>query len=241
LYFSFAILVDAFCHVFFWGGGVQKEFGAVDILINNASALWWQEIEGTPLNKYDLITSVNSRASFYLASLCVPLMKKRGWGRVVCMSPPIFIQPPTMVGKVAYNISKFGMTLTALGVAQEYGPEKGILANSLWPATVIESQASINFELGERKEWRKATILADAVIELCRDSETNGKMLIDDTYLRSRGWEDKDFVVYRYDPSHEPTRYLDPYGDSATVEDASSVRRGDVREVQKDKKLSSKL
>lgn len=52
----------------------------------------------------------------------------------------------------AYNIAKYGMTMTALGVAAEYA-EENITGNTLWPATVIESLASINFELGERKTW----------------------------------------------------------------------------------------
>jgi citronellol/citronellal dehydrogenase len=130
------------------------------------------------------------------------------------------------------------MTLTALGVAQEYGPEHQILANSLWPATVIESQASINFELGERKEWRKADILADAVVQLCLDTSTNGQMLIDDTYLIGRGWTSQNLARYRYDPDHEPTRYLDPYGDQQTVEEAVAIRRGDVRQVRQDKSRS---
>ena len=78
------------------------------------------------------------------------------------------------------------------------GAEDGITGNSLWPATVIESQASINFELGERSTWRKATILSDAALMLCGDT-INGGQLIDDTYLASKGC--KDFVAYRYDPN----------------------------------------
>ena len=75
-------------------------------------------------------------------------MKKNSFGRVINMSPPIRLDPAMMAGHTAYNISKYGMTMVALGVAAEFAGE-GITGNSVWPATVIESYASINFELGE--------------------------------------------------------------------------------------------
>ena len=77
------------------------------------------------------------------------------------------------------------MTMVALGAAAE-GTRDGITGNALWPATIIESLASENFQLGEKSQWRKATILADAVMQLCGDGGTTGGTLIDDTYLRSR-------------------------------------------------------
>lgn len=76
-----------------------------------------------------------------------------------CMGPPDAtasssqtVRDPGGPGMTAYNIAKYGMTMTALGVAAEYA-EENITGNTLWPATVIESLASINFELGERKTW----------------------------------------------------------------------------------------
>merc|ERR1719502_271008 len=100
------------------------------------------------------------------------------------MSPPITLNH--MAGHTAYNISKFGMTMVALGVSQEY-KGKGITGNSLWPATVIESLASINFKLGDRSAWRKATIISDATMGIILEGENcNGIMCIDDTYLRER-------------------------------------------------------
>merc|ERR1719205_147623 len=101
------------------------------------------------------------------------------------MSPPINSSYTAFNGFTAYNVSKFGMTMVAMGVAAEY-EGKGIPGHSLWPATVIESQAAINFELGDRSIWRKADILADAVLGLVSapDSYT-GRQLIDDVYLMS--------------------------------------------------------
>ena len=206
----------------------ESYFGRIDIVINNASALWWHTMEGTPLSKYDLITSINCRGAFYLTKLCIPIMKRNKFGRVICMSPPIQTHHEHYKGYTAYNISKFGMTMVAMGAAAE-GVEFGITGNSLWPATVIESQASINFDLGNRSLWRKATILADAVLMICGNSSVTGKQLIDDDFLRTQG--QTDFKIYRYDPNVEPPRLL-------VESKGAMLSRGDVRAVEKDKTKS---
>jgi len=123
---------------------------SVDVLINNASALWWQDIKDTPMKKFELITEINSRGTFAITRACLPHMEKNSFGRVINMSPPIRLDLHIMAGHTAYNISKYGMSMVALGVAAEYQGE-GITGNTVWPATVIESYASINFQLGERK------------------------------------------------------------------------------------------
>merc|ERR1719369_552148 len=117
------------------------------------------------MNKYDLITQINCRGSFALTSLCLPIMAKGGFGRVICMSPPIQTDHRAFKGFTAYNISKYGMTMVAMGAAAEY-VGKGITGHSVWPATVIESSASENLQLGDRSTWRKADILSDAVLGL---------------------------------------------------------------------------
>jgi len=210
---------------------IQK-FGRIDIVINNASALWWKDIVDTPMNKYDLITQVNARGTFCLTKHCLPHMTKNSFGRVITMSPPIRLNG--MAGHTAYNISKFGMTIVALGVAQEY-KGKGITGNSLWPATVIESLASKNFKLGDKSLWRKASIIADATVHICQqDSNFTGNMLIDDTFLKSRcGYTDKDLEQYRCDPNIEPPRLLDIEGDLDS-DTRKAFARGSIHDVEKD-------
>eukprot|EP00471_Norrisiella_sphaerica_P000235 CAMPEP_0184484772 /NCGR_PEP_ID=MMETSP0113_2-20130426/6450_1 /TAXON_ID=91329 /ORGANISM="Norrisiella sphaerica, Strain BC52" /LENGTH=307 /DNA_ID=CAMNT_0026865903 /DNA_START=33 /DNA_END=956 /DNA_ORIENTATION=+ len=203
-----------------------------DILINNASALWWQKIEDTPMNKYDLITSINVRGTFAMTKACLPYMAEQGFGRVICMSPPI--APIGFNGRTAYNVSKFGMTMVALGVAEEYA-DQNITAHSLWPATIIESLASINFKLGDKSMWRKPEILADCCLGLIGEDENfTGKMLIDELYLRSRGFKDEDFVKYRCDPNVEPPKLL--------MQETSDiwVFRGDVKKIDQDKEKETK-
>lgn len=137
-------------------------------------------------------------------------------------------------GKTAYYISKFGMTMVALGAAAE-GAGKGVTGNSLWPATVIESLAAVNFKLGEPSTWRKATILADSVVSICEEGDDfTGNMLIDDTYLRSRGATDADLAKYRHDPSIEPPRLLAMEQGSGEWEVSKDFKRGDVRKIEVD-------
>ena len=150
----------------------------------------------------------------------------------VTMSPPITTAVGAFAGKTAYCISKFGMTMCALGAAAE-GRGRGVTGNSLWPATVIESLAAINFKLGDKSQWRKATILADAVVEICESGDDfSGNMLIDDDFLRSRGWSDADIARYRVDPDVEPPRLL--AGDAEGQEWGGDFKRGDVRKVDHD-------
>ena len=225
---------------------VVQKWGTVHILVNNASALWWQDIVDTPTNKFDLINSINSRGAFLMTRACLPHMLKAGWGRVITMSPPIVTNAAAFKQKTAYYMSKMGMTMVALGVASE-GRKHGVTGNSLWPATIVESFASRNFELGEsRAQWRKADILADCVLYLCGESnDFTGNMLIDDEYLTERcGMTQGDLARYRFDPRVEPPRLL---AMEARAGDASAAafhsgdvdfRRGDVRKLREDKARS---
>ena len=94
---------------------VVAAFGTVHILINNASALWWQDITDTPMSKYDLITSINVRGTFAMTRACLPYMENNSFGRIVNMSPPIRLEPGAYAGMTAYNISKYGMTSAYCG------------------------------------------------------------------------------------------------------------------------------
>lgn len=108
-------------------------------------------------------------------------------------------------GRVAYCISKFGMTLLTHGLAEEVRAYS-IAVNSLWPVTIIESQASINWGLGTRKQWRKPDILVDCVLRLVKKepSEITGRQLLDEDFLREQGVTD--FSGYACVPGSQPSR-----------------------------------
>lgn len=179
----------------------KQVFGRIDILVNNAGALWWYPVVETPPRKFDLVMEVNVRASFILCHLVAPLMIAQRSGHIINMSPPIDLS--VLPGRVGYMISKFGMTMLAQGLAEELRPYS-VAVNALWPRTIIESQATINFGLGERSQWRKADIMADAVFELVRHrpARYTGQALLDEQVLRDAGVTD--FSGYACVPGTEP-------------------------------------
>ncbi len=181
----------------------MERFGRIDILINNAGALWWQPVRETPAKRFDLVMAVNVRAAFLAARAVLAHMMERKWGHIINMSPPI--DPKIVPGKVAYFISKFGMTLLTHGLAEEVR-EHHIAVNSLWPVTIIESQASLNWGLGNRETWRKPDILVDCVLQLVRKDpgEVTGQALLDEDFLRQRGITD--FSHYACVPGTNPPR-----------------------------------
>jgi citronellol/citronellal dehydrogenase len=183
---------------------VVSKFGKIDVLFNNAGALWWKNVMETPPDKFDLINDINVRASFILSHLCIPHMQKDG-GHIIMHSPPLdeVNLNHTYKNKTGYMISKYGMTMTAMGISEEFWGH-GIAANTIWPATPIESFATKNNHLGTKKHWRKPDIIADAILEIVKENprKFSGHQLIDEHYLRSKGV--KDFTKYRCDENHEP-------------------------------------
>jgi citronellol/citronellal dehydrogenase len=184
-----------------------ERFGRIDILINNAGALWWQPLLDTPAKRFDLVMGVNARAAFLTCRAVLPHMIRRQWGHIINMAPPIDLK--VVPGRIAYFISKFSMTLLTHGLAEEVR-SANIAVNALWPVTVIESQASINWGLGTPETWRKPDILVDCVLRLVRKEPAalTGQALLDEDFLRAEGVTD--FSGYACVPGTEPPRLAWP-------------------------------
>lgn len=181
----------------------METFGRIDILVNNAGALWWYPVMETPIKRFDLVMDVNVRAAFLCSHAVLPSMIQQRWGHIVNMSPPIDLS--VLPGKVGYMISKFGMTMLAMGLAEEMR-EHHIAVNALWPVTLIESYATINFGMGEPSMWRKADILADATFAIIsrEPPSLTGQALMDEDILRESGISD--FSHYACVPGSEPMK-----------------------------------
>lgn len=112
------------------------KYGRVDAVINNAGALWWRSMEETPMRRFDLVMNVNVRGAFAVTEAFLPTMRAQNSGHVILMSPPIDLS--VVPGHIAYMISKFGMTMIALGLAEELA-DTGISATALWPTPCTRS------------------------------------------------------------------------------------------------------
>ena len=180
-----------------------EQFGQIDFLVNNAGALYWRSVAETEMKRFDLVMGVNARGAFACTRHVLPSMLARKFGHILMLSPPV--DPRAGAGKVAYALSKFGMTLVAQGVAEEVRGQ-GVAANALWPATMLESQATIRWGLGDRSLWRTPEIVADAMVAIfAKPPDTmTGQALIDEDFLRAEGVTD--FSRYRCDPDKEPPR-----------------------------------
>jgi citronellol/citronellal dehydrogenase len=173
----------------------MEKFGRIDILVNNAGALWWQPFLQTPPKRYDLMWEINLRAPYLCIYHCLPHMIAGGWGHIINCSPPISTKANP--GYVCYMTTKMGMTRLAIGVAGEHKKDN-IAANALWPATPIESQATINWGFGKREQWRSPDILCDAAMEILKTEpkELTGRQLIDEEFLKERGWSQEKLDSY---------------------------------------------
>lgn len=159
-----------------------EEFGRLDILVNNAGAIWLRPILQTPPKRFDLVMGVNVRAAYLACYYALPHMVKQKWGHVLNMCPRLSTGPSPR--KVAYMISKLGMAYVALGLAAEHAADN-IAGNTLWPRTIIESQAAINWNIAERSQWRTPEIVCDASMAiLAQEPPTStGRQWIDEEAL----------------------------------------------------------
>jgi len=158
------------------------EFGRLDMLVNNAGAIWTQPILETPPKRFDLMMGINVRAAYIACYYALPHMVKQQWGHVLNMCPRLSTEPSP--GKVAYMISKLGMARVAIGLAAEHRKDN-IAGNALWPRTIIESQASINWKMAGRSQWRTPEILCDASMAIFAGEPrtSTGRQWIDEEAL----------------------------------------------------------
>ncbi|MCA8962692.1 MAG: NAD(P)-dependent oxidoreductase [Planctomycetes bacterium] len=180
---------------------VVERFGALDILVNNASAIQLTGTLDTAVKRFDLMHQVNARGSFVASQASLPHLLDSGHAHILTLSPPLDLDPRWFGPHVAYSMAKFGMSLLTLGLSEEFRGRIGI--NALWPRTVIDTAALRVLDFVDRRRARHATIVADAAHAiLTRDPRTaTGRFFIDEEVLREEGVTD--FTPYAVDPSRE--------------------------------------
>jgi citronellol/citronellal dehydrogenase len=177
-------------------------FGGIDALINNASAISLTNTEATESKRFDLMHDINVRGTFLMTKHCVPHLLKSKNAHILTLSPPIDLNPKWLGAHVAYTMSKYNMTMMAMGWAEEFKQDQ-ISSNSLWPMTTIATAAVNNLLGGEylMQRSRSTDIIADSVSYIMQQGpgKLTGRQLLDEVILAEAGITD--FSQYAVDPS----------------------------------------
>ncbi|MEZ5028963.1 MAG: SDR family oxidoreductase [Ferruginibacter sp.] len=167
-----------------------EKYGGIDILVNNASAITLTPTEQTEPKRFDLMYDMNVRGTFMMSRACIPFLKKATNAHILNLSPPINMDLKWFQNHLAYTISKYDMSMIALGLSAEL-KKYNIAANALWPRTTIATAAVNNLLGGEMlmKMSRTADILADAAFYILSKPSTacTGNTFIDEDVLAAEG------------------------------------------------------
>ena len=185
-----------------------NHFGGIDVLVNNASAISLTSTLQTTSKRLDLMWQVNMRATFLASQACIPYLKKAENPHILTLSPPLSMEAKWFAPHLAYTISKYGMSMCMLGLAQEFSVDS-IACNCLWPRTTIATAAiEYGFPEAVMQASRQPAIVADAAHAIfLRDSKTcTGNFFLDEEVLQAEGVTD--FERYAVKPGTELCRDL---------------------------------
>jgi len=176
-----------------------ERFGGIDVCVNNASAINLSGTEAVDMKRYDLMQDINTRGTFVVTKACVPHLKRAENPHILTLSPPISLEPRWLGPHIAYTIAKYGMSLCALGFAEEFRAD-GIASNALWPRTLIATAAVQNLLGGDTAmaRARRPELYADAAYAvITRPSrECTGNTLLCEDVLADEGVTDLDRYSY---------------------------------------------
>lgn len=183
-------------------GMAEKQFGAVDLLVNNAGIQHTAPVEEFPDDKWDAIIAINLSSAFHAVKAALPGMKKRGFGRIVNIASVHGLVASR--NKAAYVAAKHGIVGLTKVIALE-NAESNITCNAICPGWVhtplvqkqIEDKAKakgISIEeataelLGEKqpsKRFVKPEQIGSMIAFLASD---NGASMTGEIITMSGGW-----------------------------------------------------
>jgi citronellol/citronellal dehydrogenase len=184
------------------------KFGGIDILVNNASAISLTGTTDTPMKRFDLMHQINARGTFAVSRACIPHLSTAETPHILTLAPPLNLNPAWFGPHLAYTMSKYGMSMCVLGLAEELRGV-GVSANALWPRSVIATAALKLIPGIDPNSCSKPEIVADAAHALlaggydeatgatAADRRTTGQFLLDEDILGAIGVAD--FGTYAID------------------------------------------
>jgi citronellol/citronellal dehydrogenase len=187
-----------------------EAFGGIDILVNNASAIWLRGTLDTPMKRFDLMQQVNARGAFLCAQACLPHLLEAENPHILTMCPPPSLDPKWWAPHTGYTLAKMGMSFATVGLAGEFGP-RGVAVNGLWPRTLIATDALNMIPGVSSGNGRSPAIMSDAAHAVLtrKAAGFSGNFLIDDEVLAEAGVTE--LSGYAVDPSQPlyPDLFLD--------------------------------
>jgi citronellol/citronellal dehydrogenase len=176
-----------------------ERFGGIDLCVNNASAINLSNTDALEVKRFDLMQQINVRGTFVVGKACIPHLRRASNPHILTLSPPVGLEPRWLGGHIGYTLAKYGMSLLALGWAEELRAD-GIASNALWPRTLVATAAVQNLLGGEEAmaRARKPEIYADAAYAIFNrpSRECTGNTYLCEDVLAEDGVTD--FSKYAY-------------------------------------------
>ncbi|KAK0711037.1 hypothetical protein B0H67DRAFT_494023 [Lasiosphaeris hirsuta] len=208
----------------------------LDVLVYNSGAIWWASVGATPTKRFQLMQRVNVEGLYGAVQAALPHLKRRGTGRIIVVSPPIYSR--FFRGKTAYAVGKVGMSVLTKGLAMDFERQglTGMAITSIWPAVSIESAATEPFSRKDptfANDLRKSTIFSDAILAMLSAPapEVNGQLELDEDFLRRHAGI-TDFSKYSVVPGSSPRRIMPAELPDLTVkeQDDEGIRHDSTKE-----------
>jgi NAD(P)-dependent dehydrogenase (short-subunit alcohol dehydrogenase family) len=174
---------------------VEKGFGRIDALVNNAGVAVFKPLLETTLADWQHVLSTNLTGAFICSQACAPVMLKTGGGSIVNIASISGLRASTL--RVAYGTSKAGIIHLTKQLAAELGTS-GIRANCVAPGPVDTAMAKLVHSVAIRQDYHDIIPLnrygtteeiASAVGFLCSPaaSYVNGQVLAVDGGFEAMG------------------------------------------------------
>ena len=196
-----------------------KRFGGIDIVINNAAAMALADTRHIDMARFDMMHQVNVRGAFMVSKFALPFLERAPNPHILMISPPLDLREKFFAAHTAFSMSKFAMSMMALGLAAELRA-KGVAVNALWPSTFISTPGIPQLPNGQDNllASRKPEIMADAAHAILTQKAQSytAKFLIDETVLTEQGESDfEQYVIEDGEPLasgflHGPARSTSP-------------------------------
>jgi citronellol/citronellal dehydrogenase len=191
-----------------------ERFGGIDVCVNNASAINLAGTEALEMKRYDLMQDINTRGTFLVSKTCIPHLREAENPHILTLSPPIGLEPRWLGPHIGYTLAKYGMSLCALGFAEELR-EAGIASNALWPRTLIATAAVQNLLGGDAAmaRARKPELYADAAYAIVTrpSRECTGNTYLCEDVLVEEGVTDFEQYMYAKDGEAQVDLFVDSF------------------------------